>query len=480
MIKKSYYIQGMHCSACESFIEREVRELKGLNKVIVSLARSRIDIEAKTSHYMPSLHRLNRMFNKDGYLFSVHTQNHAQKLSLKSVVSILTIFVLIIILFFSIERSQFLSRFYVDSGSNALAFFLFGIAAGLSSCAALVGSLLLSVQEQWVDSSSAGKSRSFLPFALFNGSRLVTFALLGGLLGVLGGVVRLSLEVSAVLTIIVSLLLFIIGMQMLGVKFFQKISLSYSKRLVRSMTNGGVIKKNVMPIMFGAVTFFIPCGFTLIAQSQALLSGNFLKGMSILASFALGTLPVLLIISYTSVKFYKTPRFANSFRLLSGLLIVFFAIFTINAQFKILHVPAPRIVNQPVAVLSTPINENGSITAPTSEISAIEPTSGSPAANPADQEETQPAQPQLMQMEARGFEYFPDVITIEANLLTRFEITDNGSIGCARAVYARGLYPDVILLNPGMNVVEFVAPSAGTYQVSCSMWMVRPIMVIVE
>jgi hypothetical protein len=83
-------------------------------------------------------------------------------------------------------------------------------------------------------------------------------------------------------------------------------------------------------------------------------------------------------------------------------------------------------------------------------------------------------------MEVKGFEYFPKVITIKAGLPTKFEITDNVSIGCARAVYARGLYPDVILLEPGLNTVEFTAPNAGTYQISCSMWMVEPITVVVE
>jgi len=83
-------------------------------------------------------------------------------------------------------------------------------------------------------------------------------------------------------------------------------------------------------------------------------------------------------------------------------------------------------------------------------------------------------------MEARGFEYFPKTIQIKAGLNTRFEITDNGSVGCARAVYARGLYPDVIKIQPGLNVVEFKAPAPGTYLISCSMWMVDPVTVIVK
>ncbi|MBM3138517.1 MAG: hypothetical protein FJZ98_10065 [Chloroflexi bacterium] len=87
---------------------------------------------------------------------------------------------------------------------------------------------------------------------------------------------------------------------------------------------------------------------------------------------------------------------------------------------------------------------------------------------------------QIMQMEVRGFEYFPKVIQIKATMPTRFEIMDNGSIGCARAVYPRGLYDGIILLEPGLNTVEFTSPARGTYQISCSMWMVDPITVIVE
>ena len=58
-----------------------------------------------------------------------------------------------------------------------------------------------------------------------------------------------------------------------------------------------------------------------------------------MTAFALGTLPVLLLISFSSVKFYKNPKFANSFRLLSGLLIIFFALFTLNSQLGILQLP---------------------------------------------------------------------------------------------------------------------------------------------
>jgi uncharacterized protein len=447
MVKKMYHIQGMHCPGCETFIERSIRDIKGIHDVKVSLAKSSIVIEAESQQAIPLMDKLNQIFKKNGYSFTEHQQKKQRQP--KRVIAIIGVFLLIILLFFLFERSQLLSFLYVDTNSYLIAYFLFGIAAGFSSCAALVGSLLLSVQESWANHHSNHKEGRFLPFLLFNGARIVSFAVLGGLLGMLGGVVQFSLEATAFLTILISVFIFIIGMQMLGVSFFQKISLNLTGQWINRVTDKPHLKNKIMPILFGAVTFFVPCGFTLIAQSQALRSGNFLEGMTILLAFALGTLPVLLVISLSSLKFNKDPRFSNSFRLLSGLLIVFFAVYTINAQIQVLNPPTLWWDQTP------------NLTAPNEILDGDDQT-------------------QLMQMEARGFEYYPEVITIKAHLPTRFEISSNGSLGCANAVYARGLYPEVILLNPGLNVVEFTAPDPGTYQISCSMWMVKPITVVVE
>jgi hypothetical protein len=58
-----------------------------------------------------------------------------------------------------------------------------------------------------------------------------------------------------------------------------------------------------------------------------------------MTAFALGTLPMLAVISYSSLRFYRNPRFANPFRLLAGLLVVFFALVTLNNQIRLLRVP---------------------------------------------------------------------------------------------------------------------------------------------
>ena len=87
---------------------------------------------------------------------------------------------------------------------------------------------------------------------------------------------------------------------------------------------------------------------------------------------------------------------------------------------------------------------------------------------------------QYMQMEANGFNYSPKKFWLKKGIKTVWEIFDSGVTGCARAVYANGLYPDVIYLKPGLNKVEFTPQTAGTFKISCSMGMVSPVNVIVE
>ena len=77
MIRKTYYIEGMHCIGCETFIERSVRKLKGINDVKVTLASSSILIVAESQQRMPSVDDLNQIFKNNGYSFTKFQQNQA-------------------------------------------------------------------------------------------------------------------------------------------------------------------------------------------------------------------------------------------------------------------------------------------------------------------------------------------------------------------------------------------------------------------
>src|SRR3989344_1844840 len=212
--EKKYSIQGMHCSACEILIRQDIENIEGIKKADVYLGAAQVVIHAKSKKDIPSANSLNKIFNEAGYTFYEGLAKD-KPLKRNDIHKVLVLAALFIIIFYFFEKSNFLGRYSINAGSSLFAFFLFGMAAGLSSCAALVGGLLLSVSKKWNDIYSNDSRKSILPFLYFNGSRIITFALLGGLLGFFGSFFKISITATAVVAILISLLMVVLGLQML-------------------------------------------------------------------------------------------------------------------------------------------------------------------------------------------------------------------------------------------------------------------------
>lgn len=452
--RKTFYIQGMHCNACEMLIKQDVSGIAGVNDVVISMSESSAIVTANSKREMPTLTELNEMFNDSGYKF-FESKNSISKLSKRDFYIAFGLALLFILLFLSLDSVGISNGMALGGEGAFFSYFIFGLAAGISSCAALVGGLLLSLSEKWNKVYANNSQKSLLPFILFNSSRLASFAIFGFILGLIGSVLSISIGFSSFIAILVSILMLGIGLQMLGVKGFR--TLSFNKIVKSSyLDKNQDFHGKYIPIIVGAMTFFVPCGFTMIAQTTVLTSGSPISGAINLFAFALGTLPILAVISFSSIKIYSHPKFSKQFNIFSGVLIVFFAIYSFNSQLNVLGLKSLNDLT---------ISKN-------KESTNILNT----ARNKADIQVDDGAE-QFIQMEASGFDYYPKQFVIRSGLKTRWEIYENKAVGCAKAVYARGLYKDIIYLKPGMNSVTFIAPAPGTYKVSCSMGMVDPIYV---
>lgn len=439
-IKKSTYsIEGMHCASCQILIQKELANTKGVDKVSVSLAENKLEIEGDNI----SIEKLNSMFKKLGYRFKNYSQTEQKEhniYTLPLIISLLFIAALMLL-----EKSQVFGFSLLGNSSHAT-YFIFGLVAGISTCSALVGGLLLSAVNRWA--TDFGKSPT--PHILFITGRLTSFLILGGLLGALGSLIAISIRSTALIMTFVSLLMLYIGLQMLEVKFAKRyLGVPKLANIISSLERK---QGKHIAFMLGAITFFVPCGFTLVAQTNALASGDFISAGTRLLAFALGTVPPLILISITSIKLHTNSVRARQFSLLSGFVLVFLGLITINSQLNILGLPSvsdiPRIGANS---LDKP--------KPTNQI---------------------PGGVQLMQMEARGFEYLPKELSIRKDIPVRWEIYNTNAVGCANAVYAPDLYNDVILLKPGLNVVNFTPTKTGTFKITCSMGMVAPVFVSVN
>lgn len=456
--QQTYYVQGMHCQACELLIEKRLKKDPAILDAHASLSDKTVVLQCSRSD-SHSLEHLNSILKDSGYSLSKEPVGDIVWDQTTGFKAIITLVILSIVYLF-LKSQGYLSYVSVTDSSSFPAIFTFGLVAGISSCAALVGGLLLSLSKQWTSMYGASSfTKRSVPFVMFNVGRLVSYALLGGLLGLIGSAIQISIGATAGLVIVVSLVMLVIGLQMLGIPWISKMRIQLPSIFTRKMSEAENFQGKYMPFLAGAGTFFLPCGFTLLIQTIALTTGSFVTSALLMLIFALGTLPPLALISFSSIKFQSNPSFASTFNLVIGILIVAFGLFNINSQLIVLGLPNVTTYQTQKAVAGA--SDQMSIDA---EGLGSEIVTEGLEVN------------QDAYMKAEGFEYFPPVLNLKAGIPTTLHIKNESVVGCAQAMYMKGLYNDIVYLNTPTAEVEFT-PQKGTYYISCSMGMVQPVVV---
>ena len=100
--------------------------------------------------------------------------------------------------------------------------------------------------------------------------------------------------------------------------------------------------KTLTPLIIGFATFFLPCGFTQSMQIVALSSGSFLEGFLIMLAFAIGTFPVLALLSFGTSGFAQS-RHALLFFKTAGIVVIGLGIFALLAGLAGLGIISPII-----------------------------------------------------------------------------------------------------------------------------------------
>ncbi|MBM3700469.1 MAG: hypothetical protein FJW68_06115 [Actinobacteria bacterium] len=315
-----YFIGGMHCPACELIIEKKLSGNISVNNVDVILASRKIYFELQTD--MPEnqlLENINEILQKDGYKISKLAPSHRIKWLdlLKGFLAAALIFAAFILL----QKSGIAGLLNVSSLTLPVAF-LIGVIASLSSCMAVVGGLVLSISSGYARTND--KVRSLF---LFHSARVAGFFILGGILGIAGAYFTINQTANFVISIILFVLMIVIGLNLLDISpFLNKFQLRVPKSFSRKILNNSGLQNRFMPVILGILTFFLPCGFTQSMQLSSMISGSFLDGGLLMLVFALGTLPVLGIISFSSIRFSKSS-FSGIFFKTAGFIVIFFALF---------------------------------------------------------------------------------------------------------------------------------------------------------
>lgn len=349
------------------------------------------------------------------------------------------------------------------TSGNLLMVILVGVAAGLSTCMALVGGLVLAVSARHAEQHrQATTVQRLRPHLAFNAGRVAGFGVLGALLGALGSAVSLTGRPFAVVMIAVALVMGAIGLRLthLSPRLSRLGTVSLPAQLSSTLGLDRVRGRysDRTAALAGAGTFLLPCGFTQAVQVYALSTGSPLRAGVIMALFALGTLPGLLGIG--GVTATVRGAFAARFFRFAGVTVLAFAAINVSGALGIL---APSLGAPPAAAASP------------ASTGAVTPD----AAPTVSDNVTLDGDIQVLHTTQVADGYQPATATVYAGRTVRWEII-SVSLSCAASLYAPDLGIEPMVLEPGLNVLEFTPAEAGTLRYSCGMGMYEGSITVIE
>ena len=199
----------MHCRACEMMIESELGDVPYVTRAKSNLATHSVEVEGYFGEMGAEevTKTLTKFITKHGYKLSLEKEVKEGKWAdFKIAIPIALAFALIFVL---LQKAGIVNLVKVSSVSFGTAFVI-GIIASLSTCMAVVGGLVLSMSATFAKESSQK-----IPQILFHGGRLISFFILGGVIGSLGAAFTLNTSATFVLGILIGIVMLIMGINLL-------------------------------------------------------------------------------------------------------------------------------------------------------------------------------------------------------------------------------------------------------------------------
>ncbi len=321
MNKYTFHVSGTHCASCKILIEDILNEQDFITNAQVNLKSETVEVGTDSDMTPQELTEiLTSKIKPNGYSLSLD-KVVKEKTNDDVIWKAIPIGLVFLILFFLLQKSGVLNL-GIGGTTTPVTSFIIGLIASVSSCLAIVGGLVLSLSAK-ISEDNVNDKKTFI---LFHVGRLISFALLGGVLGLVGNAIGINFTFTAILGIIASIVMLLLGLNLVGV---------FSKNKI--VLHSGIFKffrkiehKTLTPLLVGFGTFFLPCGFTQSMQVVALSSGSFMSGFLIMFAFALGTLPMLSLLSFGSASFAHgkhAPLFFKS----AGVVVIGLGIFALLA-----------------------------------------------------------------------------------------------------------------------------------------------------
>ncbi len=432
-------VEDMTCTGCEARIENELKKLEGVEKIKAEYAKAKVIVTYNSDKI--SARDIIQGIERAGYKGYDHEKKPAGGVlqSGENMSQLLGIGVIMAALYVIINNTigfNFIPEVNQSMGYGIL--FVVGLLTSLH-CIAMCGGINLSQCINYKHTSSSGTG-SMKPGLLYNTGRVVSYTVIGGIVGGIGSVVSFSGSAKGIVAIIAGLFMIVMGVNMLGIfpwlkRFNPRMPKIFGEKIYGSRGKNG-------PFYVGLLNGLMPCGPLQAMQLYALGTGSVISGAMSMFFFSLGTVPLMLGFGTVITMFGKK---------LSG---------------RLMKVSAVLVV-----VLGVIMMSRGMMLSGVNTTFADAPASGNIAVVRNGIQE--------VSIDLKPNRYDP--VVVQKGIPVRFIINAEAENinGCNNAIIIPKHNIQKALM-PGENIIEFIPEETGTVPYSCWMGMIGSSIKVVE
>lgn len=413
------YIDGMTCGSCEARIERALSALEGVEKIKVSFHQSKAEItyqgdKVSKGTFISVVERL-------GYAVTDKPQ--------KGLRNILPLLILLFGGYYIIQNTvgfNFIPEVSDEMGYGLL--FLVGLLTSVH-CVAMCGGIALS---QGVNETQ--QKRKFIPSLLYNIGRVISYTVIGGIVGGLGAVITPSGQFKGIVAVGAGVFMVMMGLKMLNIfRLPPWLKLSMSGISYRKVDGSNPIR----PLIIGLFNGFMPCGPLQTMQLYALGTGSIAKGALSMFFFSLGTVPLLFL--FAAIASVISGSLSRSMMKISAGLVIVLGIVMLNRGLALSGLALD------LSLLKNGLNETAEIRMEDGK--------------------------QVVNLVVDSSGYTPDIPIVQVGVPVKMTLDVGNINGCNNPIIIPE-YGIEIDLKTDDPVVEFTPTKEGSIRISCWMGMI--------
>lgn len=424
-------VYEMTCTSCENRVEKAVKKLEGVLNAKASYSGQFVEVEYDNE--LCSISKIKASINNAGY--STQSSNDYKFMGI--------IIIVAAIILLGFKTNGFDMELKLTNASYAV-LFVVGVLTSIH-CVGMCGGIMLS---QSLSKESNNKLEAIKPALMYNLGRVISYTILGGIVGAIGSVFSLSITAKAIMQIIAGAFMIIMGFNMAGFSTFRRFSIKLPHSVCKAKNKSG------SPLIVGLLNGLMPCGPLQTMQLFALGTGSAAKGALSMFVFSIGTVPLML--TFGALSGLLSKGYTKKILKFSGVLIIVLGLIMGNRGFALAGVNV-----NPLSALSKSSN---SILGGGSNANVAKATIKDGV--------------QIINMTADNKGYTPNAFYVQKGIPVKWVIDGKQINSCNNSVVAQSLNIQK-KLKSGENIIEFT-PGDKDINFSCWMGMIRGVIKVVD